>query len=144
CVLVVAVAVTETFTVSDSVELAVVERSGFVESRHAGSAVVLSADGVVLRTLGSGDAPVFPRSTLKPFQAVAIMWSGVELRGEEAAIATARHTGTAAHGELARRLLARAGLTEDALRCPAAYPSDSGARDAVVRDHLGMSSIHLH
>ena len=29
----------ETLTVADAVELAVVERSGFVESRHAGAAV---------------------------------------------------------------------------------------------------------
>ena len=40
-------AVTGTFSVTDSVELAVVERSGFIESRHAGSAVVLSPDGEV-------------------------------------------------------------------------------------------------
>ena len=35
----------ETITVPASVELAVVERSGFVESRHAGSAIVLDAEG---------------------------------------------------------------------------------------------------
>ncbi len=137
-------AVPETFSVNDSVELAVVQRSGFIESRHAGSAVVLAPDGAVIRTLGSANAPIFPRSTLKPFQAIAIMSSGVELRGEEAAIATASHTGTPAHVELARRLLTRAGLTEDALRCPAAFPSDSAARDALVRDHLGKSRIHMN
>mgnify|MGYP004119281139 CR=1 FL=1 len=35
----------ETFAASSAVPLAVVERSGFIESRHVGSAIVLSPDG---------------------------------------------------------------------------------------------------
>lgn len=115
------VIVAETFRLSDAVELAVVERSGFVESRHAGSAVVLAPDGSVLRSLGDPSAPVFPRSTLKPFQAIAAMTSGVTLRGEDAAIATASHSGTARHVELVRGLLAREGIPESALGCPPSY-----------------------
>ena len=52
--------VTGTFSVADSVELAVVERSGFIESRHAGSAVVLSPEGEVLRALGDTAHPDLP------------------------------------------------------------------------------------
>lgn len=122
-----------TFSVSDSVQLAVVERSGFTESRHAGSAVVLSPDGEVVRALGDVTTPVFPRSALKPFQAVAVMTSGVTLRGEDAAIAMASHSGTAAHVALVEGLLARAGLDESLLGCPAAAPSDRVARDELVR-----------
>ena len=79
---------TGTFTREDAVELAVVERSGFVESRHIGSAVVLAPDGSVRESLGSPDSPVFPRSSLKPFQAVAVMNAGVALRDEQARVAT--------------------------------------------------------
>ncbi len=117
---------TGTFSVSDSVELAVVERSGFIESRHAGSAVVLSPEGEVLRALGDTRTPIFPRSCLKPFQAVAVMTSGVSLRGEDAAIATASHSGTAAHVALVRGLLARESLPTSALGCPPASPTDHG------------------
>ena len=120
---------TGTFSVSDSVELAVVERSGFIESRHAGSAVVLSPEGEVLRALGDARTPIFPRSCLKPFQAVAVMTSGVTLRGEDAAIATASHSGTAAHVALVRGLLARESLPTSALGCPPAAPTDQVARD---------------
>ena len=49
-----------TFSVTDAVELAVVERSGFIESRHAGSAVVLSPEGEVLRALGDTRTPISP------------------------------------------------------------------------------------
>ncbi|PPL19337.1 asparaginase [Microterricola pindariensis] len=137
------VIVAETFRLTDAVELAVVERSGFVESRHAGSAVVLAPDGSVLRSLGDPSAPVFPRSTLKPFQAIAAMTSGVTLRGEDAAIATASHSGTARHVELVRGLLAREGIPESALGCPPSYPQDAEARDAAVRSGAGKQRIQM-
>jgi len=121
------------FSTAESVELAIVERSRFVESRHAGSAVVLGPDGDIVRTLGAPDKPVFPRSSMKPFQAVAVMGAGVPLEGASAVLATASHAGTPAHLSVVRKLLAQAQLTEDALRCPADWPLDTAARDELVR-----------
>jgi len=123
----------ETFTANAAAQLAVVERGGFVESRHVGSAVVLGPEGDVVRELGDTTAPVLPRSSMKPFQALAVMTSGVTLRGEDAAIATASHSGTPQHVTLVRGLLARAGLGGSALRCPAEYPTDRASRDELVR-----------
>jgi L-asparaginase II len=133
-----------TFSVADSVELAVVERSGVTESRHAGSAVVLSPEGEVLRTLGDVVTPIFPRSCLKPFQAVAVMTSGVTLRGEDAAIATASHSGTAAHVALVRRLLERESLPVSALGCPPAAPSDQAAREALIRSAGARERVYMN
>jgi L-asparaginase II len=133
-----------TFSVADSVELAVVERNGFTESRHAGSAVVLSPEGEVLRTLGDVVTPIFPRSCLKPFQAVAVMTSGVTLRGEDAAIATASHSGTAAHVALVRRLLERESLPVSALGCPPAAPSDQAAREALIRSGGSRERVYMN
>jgi L-asparaginase II len=133
-----------TFTVSDAVELAVVERSGFIESRHAGSAVVLTSEGAVLRALGDVTTPIFPRSSMKPFQAIAVMASGVTLRGEDAAIATASHSGTQRHADLVRGLLSRAGIPETALGCPAAWPDDSATRDALVRLGAGKAPVYMN
>ncbi|MFF9562616.1 asparaginase [Leifsonia sp. NPDC014704] len=121
------------FSTAEAAELAVVERSGFVESRHAGSAIVLGPEGDVVRTLGAPDQPVFPRSSMKPFQAVAVMGAGVPLEGASAVLATASHAGTPAHLSVVRKLLAQAQLTEDALRCPADWPLDTAARDELVR-----------
>jgi L-asparaginase II len=133
-----------TFSVADSVELAVVERSGFIESRHAGSAIVLSPEGEVLRTLGDVTTPIFPRSCLKPFQAVAVMTSGVTLRGEDAAIATASHSGTAAHVALVRKLLERASLPVSALGCPPAAPTDKVARDELIRSGAPRDRVYMN
>lgn len=135
---------TGTFSVSDAVELAVVERSGFIESRHAGSAVVLSPDGEVVRALGDVRSPIFPRSCLKPFQAVAVMTSGVTLRGEDAAIATASHSGTAAHIALVRGLLGRESIPASALGCPPASPSDQVARDELIRTGGPRERVYMN
>ncbi len=135
---------TGTFSVSDAVELAVVERSGFVESRHAGSAVVLSPEGDVLRDLGDTRTPIFPRSSMKPFQAVAVMTSGVTLRGEDAAIATASHSGTTAHVALVRGLLARASLPASVLGCPPAAPSDQFAREELIRSGGPRARVYMN
>lgn len=133
-----------TFSITDSVELAVVERGGFIESRHAGSAVVLSADGEVVRALGDVRSPIFPRSCLKPFQAVAVMTSGVSLRGEDAAISTASHSGTAAHVALVRGLLDRVSLPVSALGCPPAAPSDQAARDQLARSGGARERVYMN
>ena len=132
---------TETFAVQDSAELAVVERGGFVESRHAGSAVVLAPSGEVITRLGDPDALILPRSSLKPLQAVAVVTAGAALEGERLALATASHAGTDRHAAVVRDMLGAVGLTEDHLACPASWPTDVATRDAMVRDHLEPAAI---
>lgn len=134
----------EVFGGAEAAELAVVERSGFVESRHLGSAVVLGPEGGTLRSLGAPERPVFPRSSMKPFQAVAVMGAGVPLEGSSAVLATASHAGTPAHLSVVRKLLAQAQLTEDALLCPADWPLDSAARDDAVREGMQKQPVFMN
>lgn len=133
----------ETFTVTDAVELAVVDRSGFVESRHAGAAVVLSPDGEAVARHGNTDALILPRSSLKPLQAVACVTAGAQLDGEQLAISTASHVGTDRHTELVRDILTAGGLNEDDLGCPPSWPTDSATRDELVRDHGAPARIRM-
>ena len=112
------------------VELAILSRSGLDESRHLGAAVVVSPGGTVARSLGDADALVYGRSSLKFFQAIAVLRSGVSLAGAQLVLATASHSGTAAHVQIVRSLLARTGLGEDALQCPLDWPLDSASRSA--------------
>ncbi|MCT1478205.1 asparaginase [Microbacterium sp. p3-SID336] len=134
----------ETLTVQDSVELAVVERSGFVESRHAGAAVVLSPDGEILARHGNADALILPRSSLKPLQAVACITAGAVLEGEQLALATASHTGTDRHAAVVRDILTAGGLNEDDLACPPAWPSDSATRDEMIREHGQQARVRMN
>ena len=134
----------ETLTVPCSVELAVVERSGFVESRHAGAAVVLDPEGAVALTLGDVETPILPRSSLKPLQALGAVTAGAELSGERLALATASHAGTDRHVAVVRGILEQAGLDESHLGCPAAWPSDTVTRDEMVRELGSPQRIRMN
>ena len=128
----------ETFALTESVELAVLTRSGFIESRHAGSAIVLDgASGNAITRLGNPDAPVFPRSAMKPFQAVAMLTSGAPLADEFVALSTASHTGSAEHVRLVQSLLEQHGLSEDQLACPADLPTDRDMVTELTREFGG-------
>lgn len=107
-----------------AVELAHVERNGLIESRHLGAAVVVTADGGAVSSLGDIDALVYPRSSLKPFQAITVLRSGVSLDGARLVLASASHSGTPAHVAVVSEMLSSAGLTEDALQCPLDWPGD--------------------
>jgi L-asparaginase II len=112
--------------------IAEVVRSDFVESRHRGSAVVISSDGEVKVSVGDVTSPMSPRSSNKPMQAVGILRCGVDLAGELLALASASHAGDALHRHGVQKILASAGLDVSALRNPATLPLD----DRVAQDYL--------
>lgn len=123
-----------TFAAADAVELAVVERSGFIESRHAGITIVLAPDGTIAEKRGDPSALILPRSSLKPLQALACISAGAQLDGERLALSTASHSGTDRHVAVVREILAAARVGEDALGCPPAWPGDTATRDELVRE----------
>nr|WP_209044379.1 asparaginase [Brevibacterium marinum] len=108
--------------------MAAVVRSGFAESRHIGSAVVLDPDGSPLISLGAPEVPVFTRSSLKPLQAIAAMSLGAQISGVSAALATASHKCESGHAEVVAGMLDTAGLSVDDLQCPSAHPADAAFR----------------
>ena len=113
--------------------VAEIVRSGFVEGHHYGSVVALAADGSVDWSVGEVAAPVLPRSSNKPVQALAMVELGLDLPDDLLALACASHSGEPFHVDGVRRTLASAGLDESALQTPADYPLDDDAREAVVR-----------
>nr|WP_194241451.1 asparaginase [Galbitalea soli] len=131
-------------TAAGCVELAQLERSELIESRHLGAAVVVDADGALVTALGDPAALVYPRSTLKPVQATAVLRAGLPLDGEELVLASASHAGSPQHLAVVRRILASAGLDETALQCPADWPLGREYRDELVRAGLGPSRLHMN
>ncbi|WP_411731327.1 asparaginase [Paeniglutamicibacter sp.] len=96
--------------------LAVQTRGELVESVHYGSLVALGADGRTVLTRGEPAALMYPRSALKPLMAVAMVRAGLHLSAEQLALASASHSGSADHRDLAAKILADAGLEPGALR----------------------------
>jgi len=114
--------------------LAEVVRSGFVESRHHGSVVVLDAAGGVLATAGDVTGPVFPRSSNKPLQAVGMLRAGLESADPaDLALISGSHYGQPFHVRRVREILRAAGLGPDALRCPPDLPLSTAERNALLR-----------
>ncbi|MEU9382560.1 asparaginase, partial [Streptomyces sp. NPDC048279] len=72
-------------------------RGGVVEGVHHGSVVVLGADGEVQFQLGDIEAAFYPRSAVKPLQAVAMLRAGLPLDGELLSLAAASHSGEERH-----------------------------------------------
>ncbi len=105
-----------------AVPLALVRRGDLVESVHAGHVVVLAPDGAVRLALGDPDVVVWPRSSLKPLQAVAMLRSGLDVDGERLALACASHNAEDGHLDVVRGMLAAAGLTEDDLQNTPDWP----------------------
>ncbi len=121
--------------------LAHVVRGGVVESVHRGHLVAHAADGTVALAVGDPDVVFFPRSSLKPVQAVAMLRAGVELDGELLALACASHSGEPMHVDGVRRILAGAGRTEDDLANTPAYPLSEDVGAAWRADGHAASSL---
>lgn len=126
------------------VALVEVVRSGFRESVHRGSVVVLDADGKVVAAAGDIAAPVFPRSSNKPLQAIGMLRAGLRLAGADLAVVCASHHGEDVHLGRIAALLRRTGLAESALRCPPDLPLAEQARAAVFRTGRGPSRLWMN
>ena len=77
--------------------VAITRRSGFDESTHFGVLVGLSSSGEVEFCIGDPNAPIYPRSSNKPMQAVAMVRAGLQLPPDLLALVCASHDGTPRH-----------------------------------------------
>lgn len=121
--------------------LAQAVRGGFVESVHRGSVVVTAPDGSVELVLGDATDPVFPRSSNKPIQALAMVRAGLDVAPHHLALVCASHSGEPFHLEAVVEILAGAGLSVDDLQNTPDFPYDEVARLAWVRDGRDKESI---
>ncbi|MES9544030.1 MULTISPECIES: asparaginase [unclassified Actinomadura] len=124
--------------------LAEVVRNGFAESRHYGSVAGFAPDGSLAHARGAVEETVLPRSTTKPFQALACLKAGAPLDGERLAIAAGSHTGEDFHVKAVEGILADAGLGADALQCPPSWPEDEATKAALIRAGEGESRVRMN
>ncbi|TPM37513.1 asparaginase [Mesorhizobium sp. B2-3-4] len=121
-------------------------RGAIVESAHRGAVAVFDADGKPVLEIGDTSRPVFPRSAVKAIQALPLVETGAAdaygFGNRELALACASHSGEPAHVELARSMLARAGLDGSALECGTHWPSDHDAEIALARTGGSPNALH--
>ncbi len=123
-----------------------VTRGDMVESRHRGACVVIDADGGTVHAWGNVGGVVYPRSAIKPLQALALIETGAaeayQVSDAELALAAASHGGTPEHVDAIGGWLKRIGLGPGDLECGAHDPMDKDAAKALARAGEAYARIH--
>lgn len=137
---------TEAAALSANPVLVEVTRGDGVESRHRAAFAVVDTDGHVVFSAGDIERPVFPRSAVKPLQALAMVEAGAceafALGDAEIALACASHSGTPAHVEVVESWLARIGCGDADLECGAHLPADAEAARALLAGGGAARQVH--
>ncbi|MCC7276575.1 MAG: asparaginase [Alphaproteobacteria bacterium] len=123
-----------------------VTRGSMVESRHRGSIAVVDAAGTVIHGVGDIARAVYPRSAIKPLQALVLVESGAAdrygLGDAEIALACASHRGEPVHTETVTAWLGKVGLSPADLECGAHLPYDPPTMEALLRAGGSASAVH--
>jgi L-asparaginase II len=119
----------------DCVPLVEVTRGGIVESIHYGAFFVVDSKGRVITGLGNAELMTYPRSAMKPFQALPFIErrgdTAFDLTQREIAIICASHAGTDLHKMVLQGMHAKIGTSEDNLACGVHWPGDEDTRKAM-------------
>lgn len=132
---------TESAMLPQHAPLVVATRGGLVESIHYGSAIATAPDGSTLATAGDPLAPFYPRSSLKPLQAVAMVRAGLNLPADLLALAAASHSGGAKHRGGTQRILAMHGLTTGDLENSTDLPHGTNEREDWLRSGFHATQL---
>jgi L-asparaginase II len=128
-------------TESAFVPLAITDRSGHDESVHFGALVLVARSGDIGASLGDPSVEIYPRSSLKPLQAWAMLEAGLDLSDELLALVCASHDGRAMHIDGVRRILEGAGLDESNLLNTVDLPLAADEAERVLMSGGVRSSI---
>ena len=137
-------------------------RGALVESVHAVSLAVTDAVGTLVASAGDPEMVTFWRSAAKPFQAMPMVADGAAdhfgLGPDAIALACASHSSEPEQVDLARRMLAAIGCTEDDLACGPHAPLSTAVHELALRSgtlltpawsncsgkHSGMLALARH
>ncbi len=123
-----------------------VTRGALVESVHEVIACAVDARGKTLFSLGDVEAPIYLRSSAKPFIAAAVVRAGVVERfgldSREIAVMAASHSGEPFHVDAVGSILRKLGMSESALQCGAQEPYNLQAAAELRRDGLPFTAVH--
>jgi len=120
-------------------------REGIVESVHTCQVAIVDQRGRLLSAAGAGNMPIFPRSALKPIQAIPLITSGAmgrwQLGEADLAIACGSHQGTVTQARQVFHLLWRCDLDPSALKCPIPPQKTSPLQHNCSGKHSAMLAV---
>ena len=131
---------------ADAVKLVEIWRGDFLESVHAGHAVVCDRNGDIVHAWGDPSKVILPRSSSKMLQALPLIESGAAdafgLSEAQLALSCASHNGAAIHTDRVKHWLNDLDLTDDALRCGPQIPSDKPAMHDLIKSDTSPCQYH--
>ena len=117
-----------------------------VESIHHIAACAIDASGEVIFSLGDIEAPVYLRSSAKPFIAAAVIAAGARERfnldTREIAVMAASHSGQPFHVEAVRSILSKVGMDESALKCGTHAPYNAQAARELEKAGITLTAVY--
>ena len=129
------------------VDLVAATRGEVIENIHQGIAIAIDSNYRIIKQWGDTSTEIFPRSALKPIQALGIITtgtdSGLKLKDEQIALATSSHHAETVHVDMVKLWLKELGLDEEDLTLGSAWPLSPKRKDYILR-HEGRKSKLYH
>lgn len=122
-----------------------VYRGENLESTHDVHIAVVNNEGKLLYSYGNPKRLTFPRSSMKPFQAVPLIETGAadyfQYSPAELSLSCASHSGEQIHREAVLHILDKIGLNEEALQCGTHIPRDIESYKQLIRDGKDLTPV---
>ena len=123
-----------------------ITRDPLIESVHRGAFAVSDAKGALRLRAGDVERPIFPRSSLKPVQAVPLIESGAAeafgVSDEELALACASHSGEPMHTTRVAAWQERIGCSVSDLACGPHRPVNEKTATEMIANGERWTSLH--
>lgn len=107
-------------------QLALLTRSGYVESIHYGYICVVDSTGKIIKEIGDSSTKIYFRSSAKPIQAVMAVESGAadhfRFTKKEISIMCSSHSGQMMHQDTVSEMLNKIGEEANVLKCGTMIP----------------------
>lgn len=117
-----------------------------MENVYRGAVCVITHSGDSVLQLGDTTRACYPRSAIKPLQAIPLVESGaaqrLHLSDAEICLACASHSGETTHIGTAKHWLEKLAMPEHALRCGATLPLGTKAAETLLRNGQEPSRLH--
>lgn len=122
-----------------------VYRGDYLESTHDIHVAVVNTKGELLYFYGNPERLTFPRSSMKPFQALAVVGTGAvdanHFDEADLSLICASHSGEPRHRERVLSILERAHLEEDALQCGTHIPRHMESYRELIRNGKELTPV---
>lgn len=123
-----------------------VYRGGFLESTHEVHIAVVKNSGELLCSYGNPLRKTFPRSALKPFQAIPLIRRNVvdkyNFSDADIAICCASHNGESRHRDQVLGILHKLKLDESYLKCGAHAPKNEKMYKKLIHENKEITQVY--